>query len=349
MNKKRIYFLIGAILTIIFSIVSILGADASREATLEMLNTLPSTLHDRMASIYSSNAIIIIPSVFCIVFSVIILILCFRSLIESKKNWVIGLSIATFLFSSNFIVTILAIVNIILAATIKGESVRKEKRNVPNMERYDTGYKGVIGAVICLAIYFSQLFIPSANNLVLNYVIIISFYIIVLGVCLFIFKDNLKRDFASFKENYREYFSFILPKLGIIYIIYMVASFICILVFNQGVSVNQQQIESLPLWFTLPLAILWAPIVEEILFRGCIRRFVKGDKIYVIVSGLIFGLLHTIGEETLVGALVMMVPYGVLGGGFAYIYSKTNNITNNMLCHSFHNTLAMLLQILLFF
>ena len=49
-------------------------------------------------------------------------------------------------------------------------------------------------------------------------------------------------------------------------------------------SNNQESIMSLPLWNSIPLAVIYAPIVEESLFRGCIRRFIKDDKIFIIVS-----------------------------------------------------------------
>ena len=53
-------------------------------------------------------------------------------------------------------------------------------------------------------------------------------------------------------------------------------------------------------------------------------------------------------EGSVIMALIMAVPYSILGGGFAYIYAKTNNITNNILCHGFHNFVVSLLHLILF-
>ena len=105
---------------------------------------------------------------------------------------------------------------------------------------------------------------------------------------------------------------------------------------------------SLPIWYSLPLAIIYAPIVEETLFRGCIRRFIKNDKLFIIVSALVFGLLHTaFSEETIYNALVLAIPYATMGGFLAYIYTKTNNMLCNMSFHCFHNTIAMIISILI--
>lgn len=342
MSKKKNYFVISSIVIIFLSIVSILNVDSSREAMLEIVSKIPGAFGERMASVYSNNAIFVVPSVLSIVIGIIILFVVFFNKFYSKKNLLLFLSIALFVISGNTFVSILSIVNIILAATIKGENIRKEKKEIPKLERFSAGKKGIIGAILCFVVYFSQMFIPDFNS----YFVSIIIYLLVLGILIFIFKDNLKRDILMFKDGYREYISYVLPKIGIMYIVYFICCIICVLI-NKNMPVNQQQIEALPIWYTFPLASLFAPIVEEILFRGCIRRFIKNDMLFIIISGAIFGLLHTISEGSVIGALIMAVPYSVLGCGFAYIYAKTNNITNNILCHSCHNTIVMLLQIIL--
>lgn len=105
----------------------------------------------------------------------------------------------------------------------------------------------------------------------------------------------------------------------------------------------------MPRWFTIPAAVLWAPIVEELIFRGSLRRFIKNDKLFIVVSAVVFGLIHTIVETTLINVFVMAIPYMILGGFFAYVYAKTDNICNNILAHAFQNAVGMLLVNLLFF
>ena len=342
MNKKRVYFIISSIIMIILAIISIMNADASRAAMLEMVSKIPGAFGERMASVYSSNTIFIVPNIISIIISSLILVISIIDRVEVLKSLIIGLSIALFITSGNTFVSILSVISIIISASIKKENVRKEKKEMIVLDRFSSGKKGIIGAILCFVIYFSQMFIPDFNSYMLSFII----YLIVLSIILFIFKDNLKRDLSAFKKGYKEYIPFVLPRLGIMYVIYFVTSILCVAI-NKNMPVNQQQIEALPMWYTFPLATLLAPIVEEILFRGCIRRFIKNDILFIIVSGLLFGLLHTISEGSIIGALFMAIPYSVLGCGFAYIYVKTNNITNNILCHACHNTVVMLLQIIL--
>lgn len=58
---------------------------------------------------------------------------------------------------------------------------------------------------------------------------------------------------------------------------------------------NQVMVESLlgsaPALMAIATCIL-APIVEELVFRGAIREAIKNKKVFITVSGLIFGLMH---------------------------------------------------------
>ena len=130
--------------------------------------------------------------------------------------------------------------------------------------------------------------------------------------------------------------------------IYFAIAIVSAILAKQGASVNQTTVEALPLLVSLPLAIIYAPIVEESLFRGCIRRFIKNDKVFMIVSAIVFGLLHTaFSEATLYNVIVVALPYAAMGYFLAFLYAKTNNICTNMAFHAFQNTLAMILTIIL--
>jgi len=173
----------------------------------------------------------------------------------------------------------------------------------------------------------------------------IIFYVVMLGLSIAIFKDKLKRDIKQFKDNAKAYIKYILPRLGITYLIITITNLICIIITQQAQSVNQEAIEALPMWFVIPSAIIWAPIVEELIFRGVLRRFIKNDKLFIIASALIFGLLHTTSELTILNVFIMAIPYAILGGFLAYIYAKTDNITNNILIHAFQNTMSTLIML----
>ena len=133
------------------------------------------------------------------------------------------------------------------------------------------------------------------------------------------------------------------------YLIYFVGCFIAVLASQNVTSVNQSMLEEMPIWFTFILGVFWAPIVEELLFRGVIRRFIKNNTVFILTSGIIFGVLHTILESNITDVVFLAIPYTILGSFFAYIYAKTDNLTNNILLHAFHNAVAVLLSCVLAF
>ena len=111
-------------------------------------------------------------------------------------------------------------------------------------------------------------------------------------------------------------------------------------------SGNQEALKTLPLWYLIPSAIIFAPIVEEAVFRGSLRRFIKNDVAFIIVSALTFGLLHTfLSEEGLYSIIVQSINYVAMGGALAYSYTKTNNIYTSMMVHAFQNTFGVLMII----
>jgi hypothetical protein len=96
----------------------------------------------------------------------------------------------------------------------------------------------------------------------------------------------------------------------------------------------------MPKWFTVIFSVLWAPLVEELVFRGSIRRFIKNDKVFIAVSSVVFGLMHTIFEASLVNVILLGLPYIVIGIYLSYLYSKSNNICSSILGHTLINLIS---------
>ena len=177
--------------------------------------------------------------------------------------------------------------------------------------------------------------------------IIIAYYLGVTIITIFAFKDTLKRDFKLFKNNLIPYMKFIFIGYLIYFPIYILLSIISTMIAKSGVSANQSAVEALPLYISIPLALLWAPLVEECVFRGSLRRFIKNGYIFILVSSLCFGLIHTFQEDSLLKVFALCVPYACMGCFTAYLYKRTNNIFTNIFMHFFINAIAMCLSILL--
>lgn len=72
---------------------------------------------------------------------------------------------------------------------------------------------------------------------------------------------------------------------------------------------NQALIEELlgsaPAMMIISTSLL-APIYEELLFRGAIKEVIKNKKVFILVSGLIFGLMHVAGSITLLLEILLL-------------------------------------------
>ncbi len=353
--KRKVYFYLSGITQIIIAFFAIINSQKLIDTMLETITSYPDALQERMTSLFtnSGNLYILIMAIITILMNIYLIFLAYKDRLLKKKGAVIAISIASLFTSLYAISELIAIINIIVIASAK--RTRKEdypeiKKELPILKKEEVNKKKIILSIVLILFYFSQFiwadYIPDKG--ILKIVIGLLFYIILIIATLYIFNDPLRRDFKIFKDNFKTYIGHILPMMGKFYLIYFVSATLVIILSKSVTSVNQSNVESLPLWYSLPLAIIYAPLVEESLFRGAIRRFIKNDKIFIAVSAIAFGLLHTIFTEvTLYNALVLAIPYATMGGFLAYLYVKTNNMFANISFHAFHNTMAMILSILI--
>ena len=93
-------------------------------------------------------------------------------------------------------------------------------------------------------------------------------------------------------------------------------------------------------------AILVAPVVEELYFRGVLLRSMlerRGFWPAAIVSSLVFGLVHWPIGEALGDALVLPIVMTVTGFALAWIYSRRRNIVACVAAHMVFNTIGIVL------
>lgn len=94
------------------------------------------------------------------------------------------------------------------------------------------------------------------------------------------------------------------------------------------------------LGFTL-LAVVLAPVVEELVFRGCVYRFLKGRlrrNLAFLLSAFCFALLH--------GNLASFLPLLFLGIALAVTYEVTGNIRVPIVIHGCFNAHQLALIVL---
>lgn len=235
---------------------------------------------------------------------------------------------------------------------------------IQKLEKLEIYMKNALLGILILLVYFLlpqiegiffQIFGVSTINLPTNIKIIYSliYDILIMSIIILIFNKSLKKELKDFSINHKSYYKTYF-KYYLIGLIIMMFSNALIAIISQGSTAgNQESINELfkisPLYVYFA-SVIFAPVVEELVFRKAIRNIIPNGILFIIVSGLIFGGLHVIGNIEAWYDFLYLIPYSVPGIIFAYILYKTNNIFVSMGLHFMHNGILIALQffILLF-
>lgn len=104
------------------------------------------------------------------------------------------------------------------------------------------------------------------------------------------------------------------------------------------VSLFQAGGDPLAIGLLVVLAVVLAPIVEEIIFRGCLYRFLKSQTTRLpaqLISGALFSLMHA--------NLFSFVPLLVVGVLLARVYERSGNLLVPIWFHAFFNGFSLLM------
>lgn len=220
--------------------------------------------------------------------------------------------------------------------------------------------KRILKNVLVIAIYFIYIYIVIAALSLLNIdyssfdykykLITIAIADICFITLLFWFyKRELIIDFKDFKINYKQYISkyIILYFIGVLLmgIINVIISHFTGMETSGNEADVRLLVEKFPIYMTFS-TIIYAPFVEEIIFRKAIRNIIKNKYLFIILSGVIFGCAH-ISDYSNFNDILFSLGYIVMGIDFAYIYYKTNNIFTTMTFHMIHNLLLLIIQFII--
>ena len=183
-------------------------------------------------------------------------------------------------------------------------------------------------------------FIKNQNNLVYNLQTIITYIIISIIFILLSLKD-IKQGIQTFnKQTLKK--SLLYWLIGLI--IMLVSSTIIGLIgidLPSNETANRTQLYEYPITQIIT-SIIFAPIIEEIIFRQSFKDLSSNKHIYAIFTGLFFGLMHLPDAFTNSTMLIHLIPYASCGIAFGYIYKDTDNIIATMVPHSLHNLISIL-------
>ncbi|NMA05690.1 MAG: CPBP family intramembrane metalloprotease [Acholeplasmataceae bacterium] len=184
--------------------------------------------------------------------------------------------------------------------------------------------------------------------------IISNFIVYVAGIIVLVVLSVqvLKTDFKVLNKKFLP----ILSMLGMGYLFMIggniVSGFLSeilsnLLDYQADTSVNQEMINQMLTSNLAPLMIftilVGAPIVEELVFRKAFFSLIKNQWVALVVSSLVFSLIHIVGETTFAGFIINLIVYGASGAalGFVYIYYK-RNIYAPIFVHALSNLISVL-------
>ena len=180
----------------------------------------------------------------------------------------------------------------------------------------------------------------------------ICYELILLGIIVAIYYTELKKNFCDLKINHKEYFKKYL-KYWFLALFLMLISNLAITVFtSSNISNNEEAVRNTfavaPIYMFIS-AVIIAPLLEELIFRLSMRKIFKTDYLFILFSGLLFGLAHVISSVNAPVDLLYIIPYSIPGFIFAYTYVKSKNIFVPIALHFIHNGIMTTLQIILLF
>lgn len=173
--------------------------------------------------------------------------------------------------------------------------------------------------------------------------------ITMMGIYFLIYRKTLIKDFKNFFKNFGDNLEVSLKYWLIGFGVMVVSNLFITFILNKEIAGNEEQVRNyldlLPL-FMIFNTVIYAPISEELTFRKSIKDAISNKWVYVMISGVIFGLLHIINYITSPIDLIYLIPYSALGVSFALLYYKTDNIFSCITVHAIHNSLAVITYLL---
>ncbi len=184
----------------------------------------------------------------------------------------------------------------------------------------------------------------------LKVIYLICYEAIMIGIIILIHFRKLKKDIKNIKINHKKYFSTCL-KYWLIALFIMYMSNLFIYMIDSGIPSNEEiireQFQLSPIYIFIS-AVLFAPVLEELIFRQSICNLFRNKWLFIILSGLIFGGMHVFTHEiTSITDILYIIPYSAPGIAFAYMLNKTDNILVSMGFHMLHNGIMVALQFIL--
>lgn len=202
------------------------------------------------------------------------------------------------------------------------------------------GFKAFL-IYLFVPLLFSMIFYNFTNkNILLSNVL---FYLVLLLFFLFCSWKDLVENFKDFKLNYKKYLKIIFKYTLICFVLMMLSNFLIQLMVSNLPSneLNNRKFIEENIFLSLSYLLIIAPMLEEYVFRYSFRE-IKNKYIFIIITSLLFSILHLLSITTL-SELLYVIPYFIIGFGFSNCYIKTKNYFSSLIGHIIHNLLCVII------
>ena len=167
----------------------------------------------------------------------------------------------------------------------------------------------------------------------------------------FVYSKDLIDDETNFIKQFKTNIIEIIKYTGLILIGYALIKLAFLSLFQSDNNITQSSSYVINTFKTFPFYIIfviliYTPYVEEIIFRKSIFHIIKNKFLYVVVSSILFGLLHVIGDGNVTNIgnfFLLLIPYTYFGVVLALSYLKTKNIFIPIMCHLLYSSILILL------
>ena len=291
----------------------------------------------------------VLANVFFLIISFVFTVLLYKEskkdINNLKKNKFIVLLASIWLF---FDPVIPGILGFIFLSKISD----KKKIELPKKDdiKINNKFSYYIKPFLLILIFIALMFILpnfSLSKKIPSYLIYIFMIILVL---LLNYKE-LYYDLKLFKNNIKSYLPFIIKRYLYMICIMIIVAIPVVLINNGSTSNNQAIINAMfkkvPL-ATFVLSTLYAPFVEENVFRLSLSKFFNNKTLFIILSGVFFGSLHVIDNFTSLNDFLYIFQYSALGICLAKAYSDSKNIFVPISMHFIQNFLAAIIVLLVY-
>lgn len=196
---------------------------------------------------------------------------------------------------------------------------------------------------------FKILGVDIANvPVILKCIYIVLLELVLITIVFILYKDYIVKCFKDFKQNKNYYLKKYIKYWFIILFCTAIMNLIISTLNSGNIAGNETAVRDMlgeiPI-YTWISGVLIAPFVEELVFRLSLKSIFKSKWVFIIVSGLIFGSFHLIGNTNSLLELLYIFPYSLPGCIFAYILYDSDNIFIPISMHLLHNGILMAAQI----